>query len=700
MGKRRLSGEPARAQPRQLPHPAAFLFLPSPDIIVTVLLASSSVRQLWDQPSEAPCLVCLAFPGQVFLALHHEGHHGLDAEAAESLSSRPTPFILPVPDRSNAVLMTSLARRDTDRPACSNCRKSDSDCVRGYSVRFRHGLNPSIRSGRVLETAKRDYQFAHDQPWVKTNRALSFVDETPDVINIHDDSTGNSNFNAVDDFILSPNLEAGSQTSSPRQPSPSPLYEKPSSEPGRAELDAISPAAGGSGHPNKKRALSQSAVASWRATFRSDASQGRTPSRDSQTIPEEADTFNSYTESPLSGRNFPFIFQSDPTVPDLDSPQPPKHSPLGDCVADAISGIYLETPRWPLEDPIEAMLFQTFVNNLAPLFDLCDSDRHFATVVPRRAVMCPPLMNAVLAGSAKRLSRISDFDALVGDRYHQKCLDVLIPALSSSAAVMDENLLTAIVILRYMEELDVPIMSSATASESHLMGTRVFIAAQDKLSEFASLRRAAFWVALRQEIHMAFIQARPVHPNFDLESISRLVVPDENGCSFANLTILHCAACLRYCYGAEEHSTNTWEKLRASQDRWWVERPWYFHPMYINEQSDAVFPQVTYLNDAVVTGVLHYYLVQVLLAAHNPKAPRLGPGQAIAFRATNEEIKKNVRMVCGVAESNPRTITSYAYVCLAITMAGDRFTDPQEQTALYNILVKIDTQYAWPTGST
>lgn len=33
-------------------------------------------------------------------------------------------------------------------------------------------------------------------------------------------------------------------------------------------------------------------------------------------------------------------------------------------------------------------------------------------------------------------------------------------------------------------------------------------------------------------------------------------------------------------------------------------------------------------------------------------------------------------------------------------MAGDRFTEPQDQEALYNILVKIDTQYAWPTGST
>jgi hypothetical protein len=261
-------------------------------------------------------------------------------------------------------------------------------------------------------------------------------------------------------------------------------------------------------------------------------------------------------------------------------------------------------------------------------------------------------MNAVLAASAKRLSRVDGFDGLVGDRYHQNCLDALIPALSSSAAVMDENLLTAIVILRYMEELDVPLTSAETANESHLVGTRVFVAAQEKILDFTGLRRAAFWVALRQEIHMSFMQARPVHPNFALEDISRLVQNDDTCCTFANLTILQCAACLRYCYGSEDQSFSAWERLQEAQEKWWAERPWHFHPMYINESDDVPgnFPQALYLNDAVVTGVLHYLLIKVLLAAHNPRTPKLGPGQAKAAKTINEEIRKTVKMVCGVAE--------------------------------------------------
>ncbi|KAI5464676.1 hypothetical protein BGZ63DRAFT_412202 [Mariannaea sp. PMI_226] len=565
-------------------------------------------------------------------------------------------------------------------------------------------VNPClIRSGRALEPAKRsDYQFSHDQPWVRTNRSLNFVDETPDVINTHDSGTGNSNFDPINTGNPPLDIEADDQDSSPpQQPSPSPTptppLEKPISEPGKVDLETTSRLPLENDRPYKKRALSHTTFTSWDIP-RSDPNHGRTSSHGSQGL-HEGYTFHLLSNSSTIGNHQLFNLSSNPSTPELGNLRPTAPSPLGDSVAEAISGIYLESPRWPLEDPMEAMLFQTYVKTLAPLFDLCDSDRHFATVVPRRAVQCPPLMNAVLAASAKRLSRISNFDPLVGDKYHQNCLDALIPALSSTAAVMDENLLTAIVILRFMEELDVPSMSAEPTSESHLVGTRVFISAQEKLPDFTSLRRAAFWVALRQEIHMSFIQTRPVHPNFDLETISRLVVPDDNGCSFANLTILHCAACVRYCYGANEQSIATWESLRAAQELWLAERPWIFHPMYINEDN-GIFPEVIYLNDAVVTGVLHYYLVQILLAAHNPKIPRLGPGQAKAFREMNEEIKKNVRMVCGIAESNARTVACYAYVCLAITMAGDRFTAPEEQEAILDILLRADTQYAWPTGST
>ncbi|GKT98070.1 unnamed protein product [Fusarium langsethiae] len=573
--------------------------------------------------------------------------------------------------RSWSILPTPTG--DNDK-TCSNCRKSDIECVRGFSVRFRHGLNPSIRSGKTIEAKAKEYNFSQDQPWVKTTRNLSFVDETPDVINIHDSSVGN--FDTLD------NLSVDIDSSSP----PVPLYKIPSRDSTEHDRPVsvadLAENPSDNQRPYKKRALSSSSAGPWQTTPRSNPPDSLSPGQKSD-------------NDIILGVASPQVAAVLASSRQADSSTPVDH------VTEAISGIYLDAPRWPLQDPQEAMLFYNFIHVLAPLFDLCDSERHFATIVPRRAVMCPPLMNAVLAASAKRLSRVDGFDELIGDRYHQNCLDALIPALSSSAAVMDENLLTAIVILRYMEELDVPITSTETGNEFHLVGTRVFVSAQEKILDFTGLRRAAFWVALRQEIHMSFMQARPVDPNFALEDISRLVQNDDTCCTFANLTILQCAACLRYCYGFEDQSFSAWERLQEAQEKWWAERPWHFHPMYINESDDVpgVFPQALYLNDAVVTGVLHHLLIKVLLAAHNPRTPKLGPGQAKAAKAINEEMRKNVKMVCGVAESNQRNPTGFAYACLAITMAGDRFDNLYEQEALYNVLQKADVQFGWPNRS-
>lgn len=95
-----------------------------------------------------------------------------------------------------------------------------------------------------------------------------------------------------------------------------------------------------------------------------------------------------------------------------------------------------------------------FVETASTCLDLCDPDRHFALVVPHRAAESPILLNAIFACAARYLSRISDFDPYVAEKYHQECLKHLIPMLSDSAAVMDENLLAATIILRFFEEVE------------------------------------------------------------------------------------------------------------------------------------------------------------------------------------------------------------------------------------------------------
>lgn len=298
------------------------------------------------------------------------------------------------------------------------------------------------------------------------------------------------------------------------------------------------------------------------------------------------------------------------------------------------------------------MLFRYYIDSLTPLFDMCDEEKHFARIVPLRAATCCPLFHAILAYAAKHLSRLGNYKTEVADRYHQKCLNALIPALSNSSAVIDENLLTSLILLRAMEEVDMPI--SSPSPEFHLMGTRVFLEAQKTSCNFTGLRLASFWVALRQEIYMAFIHARPVHADFELNNIDWLSTPDVTGCNVANRIIIHCAACLRYCYGSQEGTVADWDELQGHLQQWWDERPWYYSPLYIgrtdNGDLSCSLSDERYCNSAVVTGVQHYHLAKMLLAAHNPKVPRLGPSRRMAFNSMNEEIKNTVWAIAGIAE--------------------------------------------------
>jgi hypothetical protein len=85
---------------------------------------------------------------------------------------------------------------------------------------------------------------------------------------------------------------------------------------------------------------------------------------------------------------------------------------------------------------------------------MIDDANHFRNDVVQRAKKNSTLMNAILALSARQLSRTTDFDPYVADAYYERTFGTLIPALNDSIAIRDESLLAATVILRLMEEMN------------------------------------------------------------------------------------------------------------------------------------------------------------------------------------------------------------------------------------------------------
>jgi hypothetical protein len=66
----------------------------------------------------------------------------------------------------------------------------------------------------------------------------------------------------------------------------------------------------------------------------------------------------------------------------------------------------------------------------------------------------PILLYAIFAHSAQHLSRTCNYDESDAFRYYSQSVSLLVPTLSELEENGDENLLAAIVLLRFYEERD------------------------------------------------------------------------------------------------------------------------------------------------------------------------------------------------------------------------------------------------------
>lgn len=190
-------------------------------------------------------------------------------------------------------------------------------------------------------------------------------------------------------------------------------------------------------------------------------------------------------------------------------------------------------------------------------------------------------------------------------------------------------------------------------SDSHLLGSHIFITAQESSTITGGLRQAAFWVGLRQEICTAYITQRSILPALTHCNIDRSFEAADDY-TWANRIIVSCADVLRYCYGDGHKSTAGYSELLEYCETWVTLKPASFSPMFYREADEGeFFPEIWLVGDHVVTAMQHYYLARILLTAHDPNLPRLGPASKTAMRRMDDEIKAYVRIICGIALANP-----------------------------------------------
>ncbi|KYK56563.1 hypothetical protein DCS_03563 [Drechmeria coniospora] len=124
----------------------------------------------------------------------------------------------------------------------------------------------------------------------------------------------------------------------------------------------------------------------------------------------------------------------------------------------------LQAGFYPLHSWREAKLMKYYIEHMCSWkltlgitvqFDPCDSAQHFAIDVPRKAMSCPALLNAIFALSSRHLSlKGKHFDHWISNQYHDQCLQQLSSITSDTQALLDDDLLAATVILRTLEEIE------------------------------------------------------------------------------------------------------------------------------------------------------------------------------------------------------------------------------------------------------
>ncbi|RHZ68021.1 hypothetical protein CDV55_107618 [Aspergillus turcosus] len=352
------------------------------------------------------------------------------------------------------------------------------------------------------------------------------------------------------------------------------------------------------------------------------------------------------------------------------------------------STLPIEQPK--LLDTQEAFLLRHYITTFGGSLDICDPQRHFSSVVPDLATRSPVLLNAALAASAHHLSRVTDYDPLVADMYHERCVELLIPMLGELSSVPDE-VIAATVLLRLYEQ-----MSSAITgldSERHLSGTGALMDSESSCATAGGIRQASFWIFLRQAIDVALNHQRPL--KFNLEAyagqMDLSVLWDD--WAWANRMVWITAEVVAYVF-ARDNCQARLEELRTKIDTWWEQKPDSFGPLHV--APGAVFPEIYFVRPWHAIGMQYYYTAMILLLVADSSRLKLGVGYRESRQALEAEVAAHFSVLLGIS-TNGDDIQGRLGACHVVSVCAPWITDRMHQEATVRILRRLERENAWPT---
>ncbi|KUJ15931.1 uncharacterized protein LY89DRAFT_99269 [Mollisia scopiformis] len=543
------------------------------------------------------------------------------------------------------------------RPSCTKCLSAARRCDRAGSKQyiFRHDHNPSIATSKKKGKRKRksQLQWSEDQDWAEVQPNLKFIDKSHDL-----------------DFLEGSESDNEDENYSPYIPD-WPVTALEGSESLYTDVvtqhDPVMRAQEKFGTQLQRPPMSISELVA-------NHDEERSPESTYNRLPFGPQTRSQESSSPLPWTHSPKSYLFIP--PSLES---------SECL-------------WPLQTQDEVTILQHFMSDLCPWFDYCDRDRHFQNLVIPACATDRTLFNAVLAVSARHLSRQGKVDPYLADRYQQKCLEKLIPEFNDQDTIPNDLLFAGTIVLRVLDEMteDDP----AIRFQGHGLSTQSLIRGREDSLHESSLRINCLRIELRQEVIISFMTRKPIATIAQFCDIDPSLEPADDW-TWTYRIIACLADCLNLCYGEKRaDAVEEYGRLSEYVAGWARQYPPTFRPIGSSKSKNGrtdTLPQIWFLNDCHVAAHHYFGLCRILLLTHDPTIPSIGVDRKVRTEFVDEQIREQVRLLCGIAISNRQHVCAMHTAGAAIAMCGERFTDPTEQQVLLDILIEAQAHVAWPS---
>ncbi|PSN74922.1 hypothetical protein BS50DRAFT_596084 [Corynespora cassiicola Philippines] len=369
----------------------------------------------------------------------------------------------------------------------------------------------------------------------------------------------------------------------------------------------------------------------------------------------------------------------------------------------------------------EKIYFEHYVTAVAPILDLFDSAKHFASIVPHLALRNIGILKSLLAVGASHLalglaleeesgvqmhlspgtpastmSHSADTKRIAEQYYyetlHYLSQNLLYPSYTSS----HEILVTAINISTY-EMFGATNDSDSENWGRHLKGAFWIQRNQDNDGEsIDGLRRAVWWAWLRQDIWAAFREGRPALTIWQPKKHINELTSEE----LATRIVYLAAKCVQFAATPKDSDIAGYieagERLMRMLDAWKRILPSSFEPIPVaSSHPSPASPEASMHNQfqpiwihpsSHAAAIQTYHFARIILLLNQPTTGGLG-----IYQARGKLLRESMSTICGIAiatqsQNLPSAFVNFQAVYAAALCAETKDTQADVHSVLEGTL--------------